>query len=120
MPWKKLALSATSIEIGRETVFMSAEVELFELDTEHARQLARNGANNLIKSGKLERLTWCQVCGTREIQTEAHHDDYHRPKSVIFLCARCHRIVYKLRQSRESRNEADPRLFDWEGLNHVC
>ena len=89
---------------------MFDEVELFELDTAHQRQLARDAANNEIKAGRLVRLSYCQLCGEREIMTEAHHADYARPKEVIFICPKCHRVADRCKQAREAGTEIP--IFD--------
>lgn len=42
-----------------------------------------------LKKGQLVRPTTCQVCGgTKRI--EAHHEDYRKRLSVIWLCKYCH------------------------------
>jgi hypothetical protein len=54
-----------------------------------------------IKSGKVERITWCQSCGASSVRLETHHSDYLRPLDVIWLCKPCHAFADKARRSRE-------------------
>ena len=46
-----------------------------------------------IKMGRLIRNP-CEVCG--ELKVEAHHDDYHKPFEVRWLCPHHHREHYRL------------------------
>ena len=45
---------------------------------------------------QIERLReWaCECCG-KEGKLEAHHWDYDRPLSVVWLCYRCHGMYHK-------------------------
>lgn len=43
-----------------------------------------------IKRGDLVRPSTCACCGAVDSPIYAHHDDYEKPLSVRWLCARCH------------------------------
>ena len=64
-----------------------------------------------IKSGRLVRKAYCEVCETKEgaivpksakgnrhptkiVRINAHHFDYARPIDVVFLCDTCHVRVH--------------------------
>ena len=54
----------------------------------YARIRARNYLCQLVSRGKITRLP-CSVCG--ETKVEAHHEDYSKPKDVVWLCRKHHR-----------------------------
>ena len=41
----------------------------------------------------------CAYCGDPYVQ--AHHPDYARPRLVIWLCKRCHRVLHRLVRDAE-------------------
>jgi hypothetical protein len=45
---------------------------------------AHNAVTRAIKLGKIERQP-CQMCGTKD-WVVAHHDDYHKPLDIMWLC----------------------------------
>lgn len=49
--------------------------------------------SNMIKSGKLKKPKNCSKC-TSDRFLEAHHEDYSKPKEVIWLCKSCHRKAH--------------------------
>ena len=51
------------------------------------RPKAHNAVARALKSGQLIRLP-CFRCNKEK--TEAHHEDYNQPLSVIWLCSVCH------------------------------
>lgn len=51
---------------------------------------SHNASKRAVESGELIRSNVCQVCG-KPCKTEGHHYDYHKCKSVIWLCTECHR-----------------------------
>jgi ribosome-binding protein aMBF1 (putative translation factor) len=53
-------------------------------------ELAHNAIEKAINSGELIRSNVCQVCG-KYCKPEGHHYNYDKRKSVIWLCAECHR-----------------------------
>lgn len=46
--------------------------------------------NNAIKYGKIVKKVFCEHCYKKE-KLEGHHNDYHKPLEVIWLCVSCHR-----------------------------
>ena len=52
--------------------------------------------NRAVKSGKLIRGEFCEICN-KKCKTEGHHEDYSKPLSVNWLCRGCHaRKICKL------------------------
>lgn len=60
---------------------------------------AHNAVRSALRRGIIERKP-CEVCGTAE-QVDAHHDDYHRPLKVRWLCRQHHQ-----QHHRDQRNGA--------------
>lgn len=50
---------------------------------------ARKSVYQAIKKGTLTRMENCMICG-KSCKTQAHHNDYSKPLSVIWVCPRCH------------------------------
>jgi hypothetical protein len=46
-----------------------------------------------VRSGRLVRKP-CEVCG--EPKSEGHHEDYHKPLEVVWLCRRHHKLAHGL------------------------
>lgn len=48
--------------------------------------------SRLVKSGLIQKLTSCEICldqgGKKGLH--GHHDDYSKPETVRWLCAKCH------------------------------
>jgi len=56
-----------------------------------------------IRVGKIKRPSECEYCG-KECKPHAHHHDYSKPLSVIFLCNDCHmRKHVEIRETKLSR-----------------
>lgn len=53
------------------------------------KYIAEYTVSNAIKLGKLIRPDICQKCG-RAGHIEAHHPDYSKSLSVVWLCKKCH------------------------------
>lgn len=51
--------------------------------------LSNNLMNYAIRIGLLKRGETCEHCGSKE-KIEGHHEDYHEPLDVIWLCFQCH------------------------------
>lgn len=47
-----------------------------------------------VRCGRIVKSEICQCCGVSE-NIEAHHQDYEKPLSVIWLCRGCHRSKHK-------------------------
>jgi hypothetical protein len=59
-------------------------------------RLERNAsalANHAARTGRIEKAKECQVC-SRNIYLVGHHQDYHRPLAVIWVCQSCHRKIH--------------------------
>ena len=65
-----------------------------------ARNQARNGLNNALKSGRIQRPTMCHICGTPVPGgCVGHHYDYARPSmDVCWVCPRCHKFADGLKR----------------------
>ena len=53
---------------------------------------ARGAVAYAILKGDIKRPSTCSECGKRK-KVEAHHPDYSKPLSVVWLCISCHRRV---------------------------
>ena len=53
---------------------------------------ARGIVAQAVKRGLLVRPSSCSLCGTDQRVIQGHHDDYSKPLSVRWLCARCHKL----------------------------
>jgi len=75
-------------------------------------QKCHSAVDRAIRSGRIKRLQYCQVCG-RVCKTEAHHNDYSKPYDVIWLCSSCHSQYHigTTEEATEIRN-AVGMLFD--------
>lgn len=51
---------------------------------------AHSKVNHAIKSGTLIKPDKCSICGFGG-KIEAHHDDYHKPLDVVWVCSICHK-----------------------------
>lgn len=58
---------------------------------------AQNKVNNAIRNGKLQKQP-CFICGSMDVQ--AHHHDYSKPLSVIWLCEDHHLWMHGKRKIR--------------------
>ena len=90
--------------------------ELF--DWEGERQRARDVANNMLKSGKIKRSSFCWLCGAMT-ETAMHHARYSQPQCVTHLCQACHTIADRLRQAREAGKLLELRQFDWQKQSEI-
>ena len=57
------------------------------------RASAHRKANRAIVTGKITKISACEICG-KGGRLEKHHPDYTKPLSVVFLCPACHRGVH--------------------------
>jgi len=58
------------------------------------KRIARTKLRHAIMRGDIIRSPKCDACNSF-IKTEAHHDDYSKPLSVIWLCKICHEKVHR-------------------------
>lgn len=56
------------------------------------KTIARQRAGRAIKSGEITKKP-CEVCGAKE-RIEMHHEDYHNPLDVVFLCSIHHKRAH--------------------------
>lgn len=61
---------------------------------------------NAVRSGKILKPVFCQVCGKTNCRIEGHHDDYTKPLEVRWLCSACHREWHKINGSVEFKEAA--------------
>lgn len=54
------------------------------------KRRAHHVVSKAVKAGKLLRPSECSRCKSTRFQIQAHHADYSKPLSVIWLCAPCH------------------------------
>lgn len=62
---------------------------------------ARDSVRFALKSGKLIKSLFCQVCWASEIRLDAHHQDYFKRLEVVWLCTICHAHVHGKANVRE-------------------
>ena len=56
---------------------------------------AKRLAYNAIRRGEIVRSKRCQKCKNPRKLLHAHHHDYSKPLSVIFLCPPCHSLLHR-------------------------
>ena len=64
-----------------------------ERENHPTRVSARKKVHYALKTGLLVRPDRCEGCGS-STKVQAHHEDYERPLSVRWLCARCHKSTH--------------------------
>jgi len=50
--------------------------------------------NKAIREGKIQRLTYCQICPKIGGKISGHHYDYDKPLEAIWACPSCHRRIH--------------------------
>jgi hypothetical protein len=63
------------------------------------KHIAHQRVQTAKKAGRLEKHP-CESCGSPK--AEAHHDDYHNPLEVSWLCSSCHKIEHAKIATRPS------------------
>ena len=48
---------------------------------------------NAIKSGKIQKSSYCETC-FRDGKLHGHHPDYNKPLTVVWLCPSCHKKIH--------------------------
>jgi hypothetical protein len=83
-----------------ESTITIVQSDLF--DWAAGKRRMRDGLNNAIKSGRIDRPQRCRICG--RLTTGGcigHHYDYHAHSTdVTWCCERCHRVADALKQGR--------------------
>lgn len=64
------------------------EYQIKRRQTHKGKEGARRKINDLIRSGRLNRLP-CEICGDKKSQ--AHHSDYRKSLDIKWLCFKHHR-----------------------------
>ena len=49
---------------------------------------------NAIKDGLLKKPRKCSCCKRNDTRINAHHEDYNKPLTVIWLCSSCHKKLH--------------------------
>jgi len=55
---------------------------------------ARHCLGNAIRDGRILTSSSCELCGS-DMFVEAHHFDYSKPLSVVWLCRKHHKMVHR-------------------------
>ena len=63
------------------------------------RYAAHTLLSNAIRNKKIKKLP-CEVCGKTN-KIHGHHEDYYKPLSVIWLCAKHHSELHKEKRNNE-------------------
>jgi len=49
--------------------------------------------NNAVRSGKIKKPQKCSACNA-ECRIMGHHEDYHKPLDVVWVCQICHKKIH--------------------------
>lgn len=71
------------------------------METRNHQAPAQALLRQAVRNGTVVRPTVCSRCGA-EAAVHAHHDDYHEPLDVVWLCASCHALRHR-KQHRTGR-----------------
>jgi len=69
---------------------------------ERIKATCRSMTKYFIRSGAIKK-TPCVLCGS-DRRVESHHNDYSKPKEVVFLCLACHRAKHANRETMSDNN----------------
>lgn len=50
--------------------------------------------NYAVKTGKIEKSSFCNICGENNIRINGHHSDYDEPLKVLWCCSSCHKKIH--------------------------
>jgi ribosomal protein S27AE len=59
-----------------------------------AKANARSLVFQAVRDGTLIKPDVCQECG-RQVLLNGHHEDYSKPRDVVWLCVRCHHRLHR-------------------------
>jgi hypothetical protein len=59
------------------------------------KEKARHAVRNAVQEGKITKPSHCPRC-EREINVQAHHEDYSKPFEFNWLCQLCHAQEHRL------------------------
>lgn len=63
------------------------------------KRRARNAVRYALRIGKIKKQA-CVTCGCKK--SEAHHPDYSKPLSVVWLCKDHHRLVHRMEKKKST------------------
>jgi len=94
--------NADIIKARRKSYWAANREKCLERQREYRSQnrekiFAQNLVKKAIYNGKIVRAKTCSDCG-KKTKTEAHHEDYDKPLSVIWLCKSCHMCLHSKRR----------------------
>jgi len=59
---------------------------------------ARSQVSVYVKRGKIAKPSGCSKCGSG-LKIEAHHNDYSKPREVVWICRVCHLQSHKKQEA---------------------
>ena len=71
------------------------EIIYRSIEKHKSKQLARYELHKKINKKELFKKNFCERCDKKSGKIEAHHTDYTKPLSVVWLCSSCHAAVHK-------------------------
>ena len=72
------------------------------------KQSANKKVEYALKEGVLQKPETCSLCNKEKLYIHAHHDDYTKPLTVRWLCAKCHKEFHC---NREYNIDTQPTTF---------
>lgn len=72
-------------------------------------QKAHNAVIRAVKNGLLKKPNKCHWC-SNEKKVEAHHPDYNEPLEVVWLCAKCHKMLHLGKTNEAKRMRASIKI----------
>ncbi len=94
--WRKRNPEIIRENHRRRAARIRAANELFEryglVSPLLVKEAARRQVLKAIKQGVLIRPSVCELCGEDQKRIVAHHYDYDKSLSVVWICDSCHRI----------------------------
>jgi Ribbon-helix-helix protein, copG family len=75
-----------------------------------SKNKSRTIARKAIRRGELVRPNICELCGI-QCKPEAHHPDYARPLTLLWLCKNCHSQTTRLRKQPALRSAPKDQLL---------
>jgi hypothetical protein len=88
------------------------------------RSRARRFLQQALKRGKIIKPVRCEDCKgkVKKLELHAHHDDYHKPLQVRWLCVACHRradLALAVNAREQARKRGRPRRRERTITTHV-
>jgi len=83
------------------------------------KALARKVVTRAVRSGELKKPSCCELC-KEAVRVSAHHIDYGRPLSVLWLCDSCHGNVHtKKHPLNPNNNKQTPNSVMWDEQDSI-